>query len=980
MPAPFKQITREQFAELINAFDFKRKINGVHMHHTFRPNHSQYDKNDGHKAILGMYLHHTKVNKWQDIAQHITIAPDGTIWLGRNWNLPPASAAGHNGNKDVGPFMFEIIGDFNRGHDRLEGEQRKTVIDVIARVQRRWGLAPETLRFHNSMSTKSCPGTSFTYDAVVGEVRERHSQLAQEAAEARAPKRAPFDAEHHEVNEVIQAALDALGRDVPAATDPADAEPDYEDAEQGYELAAAEHDMARGLKLTPHMLAALRPHLVNLNFGQFSAEGEWKTDQGDVDVLFGQHLERALRAAEQDNAPLRIVFFAHGGLIKESAGLEIAHKHVKWWIDNRIYPIYFVWESGLYETIGQLLLHSQQGARSFISEHISDPILEQATRALKGPTIWGGMKLSAERAVAEPDTVSGEGGARYVAKKLKEFCDRNKTKNIELHAVGHSAGAIFHSHFLSVAHALAVPSFKSVHFLAPAVRVDTFKTRLAGLMGQGKGIDQLSLFTMSKDYERNDSCAQIYRKSLLYLIHHALEPEPETPILGLDQCLRADAELQSLFGLNAAGTAPGEVIFSVSPIDKGKSASTSTTHGGFDDDAPTMNSVAKRILGKADADAIVEYSSMRDGARAFDLWQNQVDWPAPLDRAGNGRDAGSGIGLGTGYGAAQIAPALLHDGPAVIYRGPMVGHRLALCIGINQYLSSPLNGCVADAEEWAKTFIRLGFDTMLMRDAEATRDAIIKRLNDLIGTATAGDIIAFQFAGHGTYLPDLDGDEDEDDTDEAIVPYDFETSGFLIDDDIRGMFAMIPDGVNLTCFFDCCHSGSNTRFAVGAPPAVVVGDQRKRFMPPTDAMFKAHKEFRSTVGKSRAIPPGGPEQMKNVAFSACRHDEVAWENNGHGDFTLRATRLLQAGIDGMTHQQFNQRLIAEFGANARQHPILDCASGSYSRTLLQPLIAASAAATAVPNGANGIRHDLPPDTRADMIQTLQTVIQQLHAS
>ena len=273
------------------------------------------------------------------------------------------------------------------------------------------------------------------------------------------------------------------------------------------------------------MLTQLRPHLVNLNLGQFSKDGKWKTARGDVDAIFDQHLEAALAEAERSGEPLKIMFFAHGGLVKESAGLQITAKHLQFWKKNRIYPIYFVWETGLLETIGQLLRRAQEGTRSFISDHVSDPLIERAARALQGPTIWGAMKFSAERAVAAPDSPSGEGGARYVAAKLKAFCDKNRSRGIELHAVGHSAGSIFHAHFLSAARGLGAPAFRSAHFLAPAIRVDTFKKLLAGSIGPGKGIDHLSLFTMAKDYERDDHCFQIYRKSLLYLIHYGLEPE-----------------------------------------------------------------------------------------------------------------------------------------------------------------------------------------------------------------------------------------------------------------------------------------------------------------------------------------------------------------------------------------------------------------------------------------------------------------------
>ena len=233
MPAPFKQISREQFGELLQRFEFKRKVNAVHMHHTWRPNHSQYDPANGHKAILGMFLHHTQTNGWQDIAQHITIAPDGSIWLGRNWNLPPASASGHNGNGAIGPFMFEIIGDFDVGQDRFEGEQRETVLDVIARVQKHFKLPPESLKFHNSMSLKSCPGTAIDHDEVLGRACGNGIspwRRKQRRAGTRAP--GPFGAEAREIDQVIEDALDSLGREIPRAVDPANAEPTYEDAER----------------------------------------------------------------------------------------------------------------------------------------------------------------------------------------------------------------------------------------------------------------------------------------------------------------------------------------------------------------------------------------------------------------------------------------------------------------------------------------------------------------------------------------------------------------------------------------------------------------------------------------------------------------------------------------------------------------------------------------------------------------------------
>ena len=90
MPAPFKQVSLDRFAELLVHFPFTRAINAVHMHHTWHPNHQQFK---GRDTIVAMWSFHTEHNGWSDIAQHITIAPDCAIWLGRNWNMPPARTA-----------------------------------------------------------------------------------------------------------------------------------------------------------------------------------------------------------------------------------------------------------------------------------------------------------------------------------------------------------------------------------------------------------------------------------------------------------------------------------------------------------------------------------------------------------------------------------------------------------------------------------------------------------------------------------------------------------------------------------------------------------------------------------------------------------------------------------------------------------------------------------------------------------------------
>lgn len=236
MPPPFRPLNLAEFTALIQRFPFTRRVDSVHMHHTWRPDHSQYR---GHESVAAMWRFHTEVNGWSDIAQHITIAPDGTIWTGRDWNQPPASAAGHNGNFAAGPFMFELVGDFDVGRDQWGGAQKQTALAVIALVQARFNLPRESLRFHNQMGPKSCPGSQIDYQQTLQEVRSVREEGAAPEMETmryqprvvrqrpRIPGMIPRSHIHFELS-VLGAMSSLLGLGdggSPSFTDPADAEP-----------------------------------------------------------------------------------------------------------------------------------------------------------------------------------------------------------------------------------------------------------------------------------------------------------------------------------------------------------------------------------------------------------------------------------------------------------------------------------------------------------------------------------------------------------------------------------------------------------------------------------------------------------------------------------------------------------------------------------------------------------------------------------
>ena len=152
MPKPFVKLSLPDFEQLLTTYPFTRVINAVHMHHTWKPRRSDFN---GVATIDAIYEFHTekppKGNGWADIAEHVTIDPQGGIWTGRDWNTPPASNTGSNGTSRLGPFMFEMIGNFDKTMDLFDGPQHDTVIPLIAAVQKRFNLPPESLKFHRQL-------------------------------------------------------------------------------------------------------------------------------------------------------------------------------------------------------------------------------------------------------------------------------------------------------------------------------------------------------------------------------------------------------------------------------------------------------------------------------------------------------------------------------------------------------------------------------------------------------------------------------------------------------------------------------------------------------------------------------------------------------------------------------------------------------------------------------------------------------------
>lgn len=164
----FKQYTVKEYIGYLRKATIIRNINQIHLHHTWKPTKENYNQSsDKERVIYGMWSYHTEKLGWDDIGQHISLAPDGTIWDGRDINKTAASIKGHN----TGAFAIEMIGDFDIGHEKLEGKQLEALIKLLA------GLFDlfkgSKLVFHREHSSKTCPGTSVDKEELIRLVEDK---------------------------------------------------------------------------------------------------------------------------------------------------------------------------------------------------------------------------------------------------------------------------------------------------------------------------------------------------------------------------------------------------------------------------------------------------------------------------------------------------------------------------------------------------------------------------------------------------------------------------------------------------------------------------------------------------------------------------------------------------------------------------------------------------------------------------------------
>jgi len=332
--------------------------------------------------------------------------------------------------------------------------------------------------------------------------------------------------------------------------------------------------------------AEIAGHFVHIDDGKFDDAGKYWSTLDDVKIT----TDLLASSTDYDH----ILFYAHGGLNSPDASARRIKSMKEVFKDNGIYPYHYMYDTGLKEELKDLIFRKKDDVedRAGGITDATDWLIEKMTR-IPGRAFWREMKAGARL----PFNKYGA-GTQVLELFLQAIAANNQNratneaitnKAIKLHVIGHSTGAILLGWLLHRMQQLPTAQrmrLSTAALLAPAASTDFYEDHyLPALKSAAKtyGIDHLHLFNLSQRLERDDSVGP-YRKSLLYLVSRAFEEKKKTPILGMEKHADQVPNHNNLTRIISQG------------INGEEPKCWSETHGAFDNDVRTMNTLLRNIL------------------------------------------------------------------------------------------------------------------------------------------------------------------------------------------------------------------------------------------------------------------------------------------------------------------------------------------------------------------------------------------------
>ena len=280
--------------------------------------------------------------------------------------------------------------------------------------------------------------------------------------------------------------------------------------------------------------------------------------------------------------------------------------------------------------------------------------------------------------------------------------------------------------------------------------------------------------------------------------------------------------------------------------------------------------------------------------------------------------------------------------------GPSFASDRALLVGIDKYqYVSELRGSKEDVRAMKRFIKRVlhykNSQIKVLLDRQATKKAILRAFDNwLIKGTRPGDRAFFFYSGHGYYIWDTSGDED-DGYDETICPVDtnLNASSMILDDEIEKRLKRLK-GRQVTVIVDACHSGTVTR-------GLDLKKSKRDLMVQKTPVLKSHsrqQKPKKFFGLTRSLKPDGfiASESNVIAYSAVAPNQVALvdvENPYGGVFTHNfikgvEKKLADANHDGIvTNAELLEYTRKQSQAYCDRNP-RQCKMGALSPQLSAP--------------------------------------------
>ncbi len=378
-----------------------------------------------------------------------------------------------------------------------------------------------------------------------------------------------------------------------------------------------------------------KDHYLDVNDGKFAG-----TTKEDLRHLFAKLAE---------NPPDKLVVHFHGGNVPRDEGMRIAKNLLSVYRDAGAYPIFFVWNSGISESLSAAganfpracrqslrALFSWRACRNFFraqprglpyrawfmllrignmlfrivkrfvmgrSHGFRATIAEEFLRAFFvadfGRAVWYMMRYEITHAFEKEDDCAWTA----FLLELKQLLIANPKLRIIL--VAHSGGSIYACHFIEHALNDGLETTFDVIFLAAAVTVERFAQIIRD---HGKSIRKFRSFALKDEWERIDPVAGerspyrfVYPRSLLYFMSGVCEYNDkddndigDVPLVGMQRYWEGNSAYRhrDIGCVREFLKQEKSAVWSVEDAELEGLASGTKNHIGFDEDEPTKKSIA----------------------------------------------------------------------------------------------------------------------------------------------------------------------------------------------------------------------------------------------------------------------------------------------------------------------------------------------------------------------------------------------------